>query len=41
MSQLVSVTVLRRRCIQQSDAALDDGRTRVWIESTLPFIAFR
>jgi hypothetical protein len=37
----MSVTPWRLRCIQRSDADLDDGRTRVWIESTLPFIAFR
>jgi hypothetical protein len=37
----VSVTLLRLRCIQLSDAGSDDGRTRVWIESALPFIAFR
>jgi len=37
----MSVTALRLRCIQHSDADLDDGRTRVWIESALWFIAFR
>jgi len=37
----MSITPLRLRCIQQSGADLDDGRTRVWIESALPFIAFR
>jgi hypothetical protein len=37
----MSITPLRLRCIQPADADLDDGRTRVWIESALPFIAFR
>ena len=43
-SSVVSVGVghaVAATLIRRSVADVDDGRTRVWIESALPFIAFR